>query len=63
MGGMFKDLSEIMEIIAALKSSNQERQIIIDNMVESSVGKDDEIRRLITRVRWLEDQLPGVRKN
>jgi len=62
MRRIYKDLTEINELIAALKASVDERQKIIDDLIEEGIKKDKEIKLLEQKLAWAESVARRLRK-
>ena len=62
MRRIYKDLTEINELIAALKASVDERQKIIDDLIEEGIKKDKEIKLLEQKLAWAESVTRRLRK-
>jgi len=62
MSELYKAIDRMDGIIKALKISNQERQIIIDDLVESAVEKDKKLSTANHRVKELEGILTEIDK-
>ena len=62
MRRIYKDLTEINELIAALKASVDERQKIIDELMLEGIKKDKEIKLLEQKLAWAESVARRLRK-
>ena len=59
---LYKQLDEKDEVILALKISNHERQVIIDDLIAGEVEKDKKIADLMLQNRILVDTVKALKR-